>query len=494
MAKATTTIKQSMQHQSQHAAWLAAHQALFNQVASFYFGVIQAHEKVLELGSKEALTALEKLTHETSRNPHPIMPLPEICEDIPAMFRRAAIHAALGSARSFSAHLKKWRARKEKAQAKGKKFRERPPVPPRTWNKSVTLYAGMWKERTPSSLVIKVWTGTCWSWLKVHLTGRELPEGCDRGSPSLVRHGNRWWLHTPIEKQFASPPKIGQQLTNPETKICAVDLNLDGHIAVCTVQTAEGTILATRFIGGGQAIAGFRKKQLGRIARNRKHTGLIAEGEQDNAALWKKIRSRDESFAHLVSRRIVQFAQEQGASILVFEHLGNLRPEKGKYSRQGNRKRAFWMKGRIFSFARYKAWNEGIVTSRVNPHNTSRECARCHVPIIRYAYGEPEEGYTVGAPLMLCRACELRGHADRNASVVIGQRLMTRYQQEKPYTPLVLERSAKAEGVVVSQDAKSKKEPSLLIARRGDENGYGTTQEKVRMDGCVLSAFPPPLR
>jgi hypothetical protein len=152
------------------------------------------------------------------------------------------------------------------------------------------------------------------------------------------------------------------------------------------------------------------------------------------------------------------------------------------------------MKGRIFSFARYKAWNEGIVTSRVNPHNTSRECARCHAPIIRYAYGEPEEGYTVGAPLMLCRACELRGHADRNASVVIGQRLMTRYQQEKPYTPLVLERSAKAEGVVVSQDAKSKKEPSLLIARRGDENGYGTTQEKVRMDGCVLSAFPPPLR
>src|SRR5215831_19668387 len=101
------------------------------------------------------------------------MPLSAICEDIPAQFRRAAIHAALGSARSFYAHLKKWRARKEKAEVKGKKFTERPPVPPRTWNKSATLYAGMWKDRTESSVLIKIWTGSCWSWIRVRLSGRE---------------------------------------------------------------------------------------------------------------------------------------------------------------------------------------------------------------------------------------------------------------------------------------------------------------------------------
>jgi hypothetical protein len=41
--------------------------------------------------------------------------------------------------------------------------------------------------------------------------------------------------------------------------MCAVDLNLDDHLAVCTIQTVEGTILATTFIGGGQEINGFRK-------------------------------------------------------------------------------------------------------------------------------------------------------------------------------------------------------------------------------------------
>ncbi len=119
MAKATTTIKQILNHHADQGAWFAANQALFNRVVAFYFEVIQAHEQVLDLSNKDALTALEKLTHTTQRNPAPVMPVEALLEDIPAMFRRAAINAALGSARSFYSHLAKWRKRKEKAEAKG---------------------------------------------------------------------------------------------------------------------------------------------------------------------------------------------------------------------------------------------------------------------------------------------------------------------------------------------------------------------------------------
>jgi putative transposase len=481
MAKATTTIRQSLQYRPQHAAWFAATQDLFNRVAAFYFEVIQAHEGVLDLSNKEALTALETLTHATQENPTPVMPLSEIAEHVPAMFRRAAIHAALGSARSFFAHLKKWRTKKEKAQVKGKKWTSRPPVPPRTWTKSTTLYAGQWKDRHAGSLLLKLWTGTCWSWIKVRITGRPMPPDVEMGSPSLVRHGNHWWLHTPLEKPLSRPTKIERQITtNTATKICAVDLNLNDHLAVCTVQTVEGTILATRFIGGGQEIAGFRKKQLGRIARNRSKTGLLAEGEQDNIDLWRKINHVDEDIAHLMSARIVWFAKEHEATILVFEHLSHLKPERGKYSRRGNSKRAFWMKGRIFKYAKYKAWQSGILTNRVNPRNTSRECARCHNLVARYDAAQPAEGYTPGAPLVLCPQCGMQGQADRNASLVIGQRLVARYHQssqEKPPTPLETERVAKATGVVVSQDAESKEGPSILSARYGDRNGHGTAQD-----------------
>ena len=94
--------------------------------------------------------------------------------------------------------------------------------------------------------MIKVWTGNVWSWIKVRIIGREIPDGVEMGSPQLIRRGDQWWLHTPIEKQFKSPVKIEKQVTtNAQIKICSVDLNLDQHLAVCTVRTVEGSILAT---------------------------------------------------------------------------------------------------------------------------------------------------------------------------------------------------------------------------------------------------------
>jgi hypothetical protein len=280
MAKATITIRQTINTRSEVQSYLAANHALFNNVAAFYFDVIQAHPGILDLGNMDALRALEKLTHATDLNPHPVMPLVDIQEDIPAMFRRAAINAALGSARSFYGLLSRWRRRKEKAEAKGKrKFKDRPPVPPRSWNKSATLYAGMHKERTDSSICIKVWTGTCWIWVRVHLTGRDIPEGFDACSPQLVHRGDHWYLHTPIEKKLKNPLTIKKQIeTNPDTKVCAIDLNMDDALAVCTIRDAEGSVLATKFIGRGQRAIGFRKLHLGRIAHKRSQTGIIEQG------------------------------------------------------------------------------------------------------------------------------------------------------------------------------------------------------------------------
>src|SRR5215472_1227858 len=330
MAKATKTIKQPLGYKAAHTSYFVATKVLFNQVAAFYFDVIVAHPGILELSSKEALTALEKLTHTTKDNHHPVIPLSDVVTaDIPAMFRRAAIHAALGSARSFYSHLSKWRKQKEKTVAKGKKFTIHPPVPPRSWNRSVTLYAGQWKERTLKSIMLKLWTGNSWVWVKCGIQGRDLPDEWEIESPTLVQDGHHWILHTAVQKKFSGPAKVEQQLTsNSEMRICSIDHNITKHLAVCTILTVEGTVVATRFIGGGKHLHGLRKRQLGRVARNRSKTGMIAEGEQDNAALWAKIRGLDEDSAHQVSHRIVQFAKEHQASILAFEHLGHFKPQK----------------------------------------------------------------------------------------------------------------------------------------------------------------------
>jgi len=163
-------------------------------------------------------------------------------------------------------------------------------------------------------------------------------------------------------------------------------------------------------------------------------------------------------------------------------------------------KRAYWMKGRIFRYCKYKAWNAGgIITCRVNPRNTSRECHRCHANVIRYNQGEPVEGYTPGASLCLCPQCQMRDHADRNASLRIGQRLIERSQEplkEKPHTPVRrVGRVSKGIGVGISQDAKREGQPSIAQARRGDHtNGYGTTPRGLRRMGARPSDMATTLR
>jgi hypothetical protein len=64
----------------------------------------------------------------------------------------------------------------------------------------------------------------------------------------------------------------------------------------------------------------------------------------------------------------------------------------------------------------------------------------------------------------------MKGNADRNASLVIGQRLVARYQKsskEKPHSPLIAERAEQSAGVVISQEAKSVGTPSILTEAQG---------------------------
>ncbi len=90
----------------------------------------------------------------------------------------------------------------------------------------------------------------------------------------------------------------------------------------------------------------------------------------------------------------------------------------------------------------------------------------------------------------------MRGNADRNASIVIGRRLLARYQkkQEKPQAPMVPkaspERPVKAGGVIRSQDAKGTRRPSTQRARHGVDNAQGT--EQGASSGMADDASPIP--
>ena len=342
------------------------------------------------------------------------------------MFRRACINTALGSARSFFSNLNRWRSRKAKAESKGKKFTYRPPVPPREWRCNTVFYAGQYKDYRGTSVMLKLFDGNTWRWVKYRLTGRQIPDGWEIGCPRAVIKKNRIEIHFPVEKEKPKVMKVEKQVKDPDLRICAVDLNIGDRLAVCGIFKSDGTQVATRFIRGGDNLNGRRKRLLGMIATRRSLTGSINKDEQDNKDLWNKIQHIDDYEAHRISRRIVEFALEYGASIIVFEHLGNFKPEKGKYSRRANSKRAYWLRGRIFHYAKYKAWEHGIITSRVNPRDTSRQCAGCGSEVTRHGEKDKPEGYRPGAPLFTCQ-CGKKGDADLNAARNIAKKFFLRY-------------------------------------------------------------------
>ncbi len=74
-----------------------------------------------------------------------------------------------------------------------------------------------------------------------------------------------------------------------------------------------------------------------------------------------------------ISRRIVNIARGYGCQVIAFEHLGNLKPARGKYSRRSNQKRANLLKSKIYLNVKRVAYQDySILTTRVNPRDTSR--------------------------------------------------------------------------------------------------------------------------
>ena len=100
-------------------------------------------------------------------------------------------------------------------------------------------------------------------------------------------------------------------------------------------------------------------------------TGIIHQGFSANK--WQKLPNREIEFSRAVARELVEFAFFNQCSVMVFEHLVNLKPCRGKYSRRSNQKRAYWLKSRVFNQTKDIAYRDyGILTTRVNPRDTSR--------------------------------------------------------------------------------------------------------------------------
>ena len=161
---------------------------------------------------------------------------------------------------------------------------------------------------------LKLYNGKDWIWQEIHLRRTDVSylrkhwSGIRAKSPVLIKRYRKYFL------QFAFEQSV--ELTKKEVekqRICAVDLGINTD-AVCSIMTADGTVAARKTAGA-----------------------------------------------------IIAFAGQNGADVIVFEHL----EMKGKIRGKSRQKLHLWKKQAVQQVAEHQAHRLGMRLSRVCAWNTS---------------------------------------------------------------------------------------------------------------------------
>ena len=420
---AITTYKIQLNYK--HLDWFKQTQSLFDAVLAFYYKLLEKQPEALSLTNQNLLRHLELQTIKQRDGTPPETPLP--FEKIPLYFRRAAINAAISMYRSYVGKLKAWQEGPIKS---GK------PSPPKRLHMSMLYYKGMYKDFDEKSILLKLYTGKTWAWVKHRYTGRPFPENAELMSPTIVIKKKKVMLHIPV-KEIVEDSRTAKERVKQNEKFVAVALTGSDSLAVCTTIEADGRATAPYFIKGGKELAHRRKLLLGYTKRGIAGNGMthtvgnaalsVPQEHRPNAKYYEKITRITDHYAHEVSRKIVDYALKQGAKLIVLPELKESfnqakKPYLGKtpYDFIGRR---------IARYVQYKAWRKGLVAMTSKPYYASTRCYHCDAPIARHntEYQNPSANF-YGGKNFVCKEGH-RGSTALNSARNLGKGFYYKFYQ-----------------------------------------------------------------
>ena len=431
---AITTYKIQLNYK--HLDWFKQTQSLFDSVLAFYYHLLEEQPEALELSNQNLLRHLELQTIKQRDGKQPENPIPY--EKIPLYFRRGAINAAISLYRIYSGIHKAW----EDGGCKGTE-----PGRPKRLHMSMRYYKGMYKDFDDKSIMLKLYTGKSWSWVKHRYTGRPFPENAERMSPTIVIRKKKVMLHVPV-KEKVEDIRTAKERVRQKEKFVAVALTTSDSLAVCTTFQADGTATAPYFIKGGKELAHRRKQLLGYTKRHsikkppslREGDHEVVEGVVGNAALsvpqehrsnakyYDKITRVTDHYAHEVSRKIVDYAVKQGAKLIVMPAYGDTF-EKGTLPYLKTDIMAF-IGRRIIRYTKYKAWQAGIIVQLNSMGKATKQCYKCGEVIYKYntEYQPPSPNF-LGGKNFRCKN-KHRGSTALNTARNIGKSFYQAFYEE----------------------------------------------------------------
>ena len=323
-------------------------------------GVVNTHWSTIGLlDAKSQIPAIEKLIHQTAKNPSPkYQYFNRRFHKFPSYYRRGAIQFAVGQVSSFNSRYRDWQSgiRKRKTALPLRLNADCGTYPP--------LYKGQCIKFTEDnkSAAIKVFTGSDWVWTTVKITGhrqRHLNPNNQRKSPYLIVNGRGCHLSVPF--QIKTPV-----LQNTES-VLSIDLGIN-TTATVSIVNFDGTVSHREFIHPGRDIDR-RDKRLKRMSKKASLTGKLQRGFA--RGLYRKAGNINREIGQKVSARLIKIAKQHGIKYIVFEHLKGWRPRGGKKRSTLRQRFHGWLHRQIVNLTEMK-WSElGGRVVFVNPRGTS---------------------------------------------------------------------------------------------------------------------------
>lgn len=445
---------------------------LYQRVVNFYAELFLDHSTLVNGHSaKEALAKAERMTVPAG-NRKPLRDMTELFGDFPRDLRRAAINAAYGAVKSHLSQLTTY-----EVLPAGQKRHKRQPVFGLPGSYPV-MYAQMAKVdenfyRDGFVRLKLLDDAGSWGWVNLPVVGRP-------GVGSLVREAlvekarQREARRLAVEAArregrmddkgrpaFTAEEKTAMRLAVGAFEICSptlvvnrrgVSVNVPveravsvvraepgrkagAHRRVVTVDTNTHNVTAVAWDGGKvlavhkfsySSIAASREKAVGTAIRKARQSRHRAKGQRHCVALWEHISNQGETAARQAAAWLATFAVRHEATVIVFEHLRQYRPERGTRSRRANRKRSYWLRGKIRRYTSDKAIEKGVLTVERNAAWTSAACPRCHRLGERFSLSVTNPA---NRARFECGACGWSGDAD----VVAAMNLKAKWDRDFSY-------------------------------------------------------------
>ena len=319
--------------------------------------VVMGHWRQIAESSSRCKT-IEKLIHKTAKNPNPKYKyFQNNFYKFPSYLRRAAIEFVCGQVSSYLSRYRDWQdGRRNRRDARSPLFNPDAGCYPSLYKGNCIKY-----DINFDNAEIKVWNGRDWVWVKVPIKtkrNRHLLGHSQQLSPQLIVKNKNVHLSVPFNLK---PEKLEGE------KVCAIDIGIN-TLATASIVTKSGTVTARKFFHPAADIDR-RDKHWLLVSRKARLTKKLHRGfAKDN---YRKARQINVNINHQISRKIVNFAINNGASVIVFEQLKGWRPTGGKKRSSLRQRFHGWLHRRLVLLTEQKFQEVGGQIEKVYARGTS---------------------------------------------------------------------------------------------------------------------------